>query len=294
VLISIRHVTRYDYAAEATYAIQSLRLTPLSFASQKVLSWTLTVSGTDKLTPLKDGAGNLCHLATVTKRHAALVIEASGQVETVDRSGMVQGIADPVPLGVYMRETPLTAPDKTIRELAAEVASLQSLERLHKLSQAVFDRIAYTKGVSDAATTAAAALAAGKGVCQDHAHVFISAARVLGVPARYVTGYMVISDEETEIAHEAHHAWAEAHVAGLGWIGFDIANRICPTDRYVRLACGLDAGYAAPIRGSRRAVGVEKLTVEVNVVPAAKAQTQTQSQGKAGQNQSQSQSSAKS
>jgi transglutaminase-like putative cysteine protease len=211
-------------------------------------------------------------------------------VETKDRSGMVQGLADPVPLSVYMRETPLTAPDKAIRELAAEVEALQSLERMHALSKVVFDRVAYTKGASDATTTAAAAVAEGKGVCQDHAHVFISTARVLGVPARYVTGYLVVSGAEDEIAPEASHAWAEVHIAGLGWIGFDVSNRICPTDRYVRLACGLDAGSAAPIRGTRRGGGGEEhLTVEVTVVPVEAAQSQSQSQGKSGQSQSQGQ-----
>ena len=100
------------------------------------------------------------------------------------------------------------------------------------------DRIDYVTGITDAHTEAAEALADGKGVCQDHAHVFISAARTLGIPARYVTGYLVMDDRA---ASEAHHAWAEAWVDALGWVAFDVANRICPTERYVRLAAGLDA-----------------------------------------------------
>jgi transglutaminase-like putative cysteine protease len=117
-------------------------------------------------------------------------------------------------------------------------------------------------GVTDAHTGAAEALADGKGVCQDHAHIFISAVRTLGIPARYVTGYLVL---DAPSASEAHHAWAEAWVEGLGWVGFDVANRICPTERYVRLAAGLDAGYAAPIIGSRRGGSTEKLDVSVEV-----------------------------
>ena len=93
-------------------------------------------------------------------------------------------------------------------------------------------------------TSAAEALKAGRGVCQDHAHVFISAARLMGVPARYVNGYFVTGGES---ASEAQHAWAEACIDGLGWLGFDPANQVCPTERYVRLACGLDAASAAPI-----------------------------------------------
>jgi transglutaminase-like putative cysteine protease len=126
----------------------------------------------------------------------------------------------------------------------------------------VRDRVEYVAGVTDAHTGAAEALADGKGVCQDHAHIFISAVRTLGIPARYVTGYLVL---DAPSASEAHHAWAEAWVEGLGWVGFDVANRICPTERYVRLAAGLDAGYAAPIIGSRRGGSTEKLDVSVEV-----------------------------
>jgi transglutaminase-like putative cysteine protease len=123
-------------------------------------------------------------------------------------------------------------------------------------------RVDYVPGTTSTHTEAAAALADGRGVCQDHAHIFIAAARSLGVPARYVTGYLVI---EADNASQAHHAWAEAWVEALGWVGFDVANRICPTERYVRLAAGLDAGYAAPIVGSRRGGETEVLEVSVEV-----------------------------
>jgi transglutaminase-like putative cysteine protease len=125
------------------------------------------------------------------------------------------------------------------------------------------DRVEYRTGVTDTATTAAEALRPGNGVCQDHAHIFIAAARVAAVPARYVTGYL-LTDDGSPVA-EAHHAWAEAWVDGIGWIGFDVANRICPTDRYVRMVAALDAYGAAPIRGSRRGGGAEQLEVQVFV-----------------------------
>ena len=136
------------------------------------------------------------------------------------------------------------------------------LDRLHALAGIVRDRVDYEVGSTDAHTGAAEALADGKGVCQDHAHIFISAARTLGVPARYVTGYLVLGEQSRS---EAHHAWAEAWVEGLGWVAFDVANRICPTERYVRLAVGLDAGCAAPVVGSRRGGQHELLDVSVDV-----------------------------
>jgi transglutaminase-like putative cysteine protease len=183
-------------------------------------------------------------------------------VETEDRNGVVEGLRNATPPRVFLKETAQTRPDAAIRELAASVKAEDALARLHALVGAVRGRVEYVPGVTDAHTCAAEALADGKGVCQDHAHIFISAARVLGVPARYVTGYLVLEEAKPS---DAHHAWAEAWVEGLGWVGFDVANRICPTERYVRLAAGLDAGYAAPIIGSRRGGDDETLDVSVDV-----------------------------
>jgi transglutaminase-like putative cysteine protease len=120
-------------------------------------------------------------------------------------------------------------------------------------------------GATTVMTTAAEALAKGSGVCQDHAHVFIAVARLLGLPARYVSGYLWQGGSETA---SASHAWAEAHVPDFGWLGFDPANNICPTEKYVRVAIGLDYGEAAPVRGIRRGAADEVLTVAVDVQPA--------------------------
>jgi transglutaminase-like putative cysteine protease len=127
----------------------------------------------------------------------------------------------------------------------------------------VRDRLDYRPGATDATTTATAALAQGYGVCQDHSHVFIAAARFLGIPARYVSGYLWTGVDDRP--YDASHAWTEAHVPGLGWVGFDAANRICPTENYVRVAVGLDYDAAAPVRGLRRGPAEESLDVEVHV-----------------------------
>src|SRR5262249_40938703 len=153
---------------------------------------------------------------------------------------------------VFLRSTIQTAADEAIRALAVEAKGASSIDRLHNLMSLIHQRVAYRIGATAAHTSAAQAFGAAQGVCQDHAHIFIAAARSLGIPARYVTGYLV-TDENT--LAEAHHAWAEAHVENLGWLGFDVANQLCPTESYVRLAAGLDADHAAPVRGSRRGGG---------------------------------------
>jgi transglutaminase-like putative cysteine protease len=261
-LISIRHVTTYRYAETVNYTIQSLRLTPASFKGQRVIDWSVRTPGSRATLQFEDGFGNVVHLLTINAPHQQLVIEAGGVVETSDCNGVVDGLKHAIPPRVFLKETARTQPNGAIRELAQAAKGADMLGRLHALSGMVRDSVAYVPGMTDSRTGAAEALADGKGVCQDHAHIFIAAARTIGVPARYITGYLVVGEEGSA---DAHHAWAEAWVEGLGWVGFDVANRICPTERYVRLAAGLDAGYAAPITGSRKGGAEEKLDVAVEV-----------------------------
>jgi transglutaminase-like putative cysteine protease len=285
-LIHVRHVTRYVYAEPVSYSVQSLRLTPAPFQGQRIVQWKVDVPGCGQPLEFKDGFGNIVQLVAVSAVHRELVVEASGTVDTKDTNGVVLGLAKTIPPRVFLKETALTKPDAAIRDLAKAVEGKDRLATMHALSSAIRDRIEYVRGHTGAHTSAAEALADGKGVCQDHAHVFIAAARTLGVPARYVTGYLLqeadkpdtiegepADDAQTPPPPEAPHAWSEAWVESLGWVGFDVANRVCPTDRYVRLATGLDAGSAAPVVGSRRGGAGETLDVSV-VVQQQSAQQQ--------------------
>jgi transglutaminase-like putative cysteine protease len=261
-LLNIKHTTTYRYGNSARYAIQALRLTPPSFEGQKVVSWQIAAPGIERAARFTDGYGNIVHLTAQNSEHDNLTIEASGIIETEDKIGVARGLADATPLRVYLRETGRTKADAAIRDLAFKCRNFANLEQLHRLMRAVHDSITYEVGSTSPATTAAEALAAGKGVCQDYAHIFIACARLLGRPARYVNGYFLSGRPDPS---DAHHAWAEAWVDGLGWVGFDPANLICPTASYVRLATGLDSAAAAPVRGNRRGGLNETLDVLVEV-----------------------------
>lgn len=261
-LLNIKHTTTYRYGTPARYAIESLRLTPPTFDGQKVVSWQLSAPGIDRSARFRDGFGNVVHLTALDAEHDSITIEATGLVETADRIGVARGLPEIAPLRIFMRETPRTTPDAAIRKLAASCRNGCTLDRLHRLMHAVRAAVGYEVGTTHFHTTAAEALSDGTGVCQDYAHIFIAAARVLGIPARYVNGYFHAGTLDPS---EAHHAWAEAWVDGLGWVGFDPVNLICPTERYVRLATGLDAATAAPIRGNHRGGWNETLDVAVEV-----------------------------
>jgi transglutaminase-like putative cysteine protease len=274
-LISVRHTTTYRYATPARYSVHSLRLTPPDFTGQRVVRWEIKAPGFEQAVAFRDQHGNMAHLVTVNAAHEEATFEVSGEVETEDQTGMVGGLYDPAPVRVYLRETPRTAANEPIRDLARAAARRDRLDSMHTLMRLVREAIEYEVGATHAHTTAAEALADGRGVCQDHAHVFIAAARTAGVPARYVNGYFFTGGD---VLSEAHHAWAEIWIEGLGWVGFDPANRLCPTDRYVRLACGLDSVSAAPVRGTRSGGEREELDVRVEVAQQGVRQQQVQSQ----------------
>ena len=133
---------------------------------------------------------------------------------------------------------------------------------LHELSAHILSTVEYRTGATGVDTNAEQAITAGAGVCQDHAHIFVAAARSMGYPARYVSGYLMMDDR---VHQDASHAWAEVHVEALGWVGFDISNGISPDRRYVRVATGLDYRDAAPISGVRFGAGGEAMSIDIQV-----------------------------
>jgi transglutaminase-like putative cysteine protease len=263
-LIRVEHATAYSYSAPLLASTQYLRMTPLSGRTQAVESWKIVCPGA-VTTPWQDQYGNLCHTLTVAQPVEELEISVSGLVRTRDTNGVVGAAPTELPPGVYLRETPYTTVSPAISEFAEPFAARlkgDAIEALHEVMLAIADKVAYSPGETHVHTTGAEALEQGSGVCQDHAHIFCAVCRQLGVPARYVSGYLTHG-----VGHDAHaasHAWAEAFVDYLGWVGFDPTNRACATEAYIRTAIGLDYAEASPIRGVRSGGGVETMRVKVS------------------------------
>lgn len=261
--LTVEHVTHYRYDQPVRAVVQSHRLMPSRFDGQQVLKWDIAVSGGVKGGQFRDGAGDLITSWTVLGPVEAITVTVRGEVETQDLSGVLRGHREMVAPEVWLRETPATVADVGLSALAMRAQGEDGLALAHALAAGVADAIAYTPGVTDAHTTAAEAMMLGQGVCQDHAHALIAVARVRGLPARYVSGYLYATEDGT--LHEAAHAWAEVWIHGLGWVGFDPANRSCPDDRYIRLGAGFDSRDAAPIRGTARGLGAESMDVTLAI-----------------------------
>jgi transglutaminase-like putative cysteine protease len=234
-----------------------LRLTPRDSARQSVVSWQIEAPGTPTRTT--DGYGNVLHVLTLDKPVREIRIRVSGTVET--RPVYDEG-ADPVPLSplIFTRPTVLTRAEGELAAFAERFRrGAGSPSGLGELSAAILKKMPFTPGGTHAGNSAAEAFALGSGVCQDHTHVFVACCRCLGVPARYVSGYLY-----SEGAQVASHAWAEAWTVDR-WRSFDVANSRSAGEQHIKLAVGADYLDACPIRGTRIGGGGETMVAVASV-----------------------------
>jgi transglutaminase-like putative cysteine protease len=263
--LSIRHDTSYHYDDQVRGSIQYLRLTPHDSEHQQVLSWQLDLPR--PVAARRDPFGNILHVLTLDEPHESVVIGARGQVEINEQSEFEHDLQSALP---FLRFTHLTAADAALRNFASlQCARRRSRSALIDLMHALNAYISYQPGSTGVDTSAAQAFAGRRGVCQDHAHAFIACARSLGIPARYVSGYLFTEGRE----HLASHAWAEAWLEDA-WYSFDVTNGLTRPERHLKLAVGLDYLDACPVRGMRRGGGGERMMARVDVEPLIQVQTQ--------------------
>lgn len=229
--LRIRHDIVHRFESPAKSVLEILRLTPRSFEGQHVVGWRVNADADCQLKASEDAYGNCLHSFFAAGPLNALAVRVEGEIETFDMAGVVRGAPERFPPELFLRDTPDTMPDADVRDFARACASGQDddLGRAHALLDAM-----------------AAQAQDGEGPARQNAHRFIAAARFLGMPARFVSGYFLAESGVATL-----HAWAEAHLGPLGWIGFDPTTGICPQERHVRLACGLDYWGAAPLRNAQ-------------------------------------------
>ena len=257
-LLSIEHHTRYAYSEVVNYTIQQLRLTPQNGFGQHVKRWDIKVIGA--LNPTEDAYGNSTHALVIDTPHQEISIVAMGEIETgLEVISQHQNL----PLAIYLRDTPLTESSEAIRLFANQFKTNEDgqLAALETMMHTLLECVNYLKGATQVTTSAIEAFELGQGVCQDHAHIFISCCRSIGLPARYVSGYLFTVDGSLMQTH----AWADVYLSNIGWQSFDVSNGCRAGETHVRLATGLDYRSASPVSGMRSGGGVEGMATSVIV-----------------------------
>lgn len=262
--LTIEHHTAYRFSVPQARLVQMLRLTPQNTHDQTVASWCIDVDHDARMRHGCDGWGNKVTMLYIDGPVEGIEITVTGEVLTSHSDGVLHGSAEPLPPALFLRDTPATPRDTVIadwaRLLVGQAGRRAALERINT---ALHERFKVDRGRPEAGLSTTDAWMRETATPRDVAQIFAVAARSIGVPARYVSGYSLLAGDH----RPGPHGWAEAHVEGEGWIGFDPCTGTSPAEQHVRVATALDAAGCAAVAGSRLGEGREQLEVDVNVTP---------------------------
>ena len=268
----ISHVTRLEYDAEVTESVIDVRLGPLSDADQNWTRFDLRVRPTAGNRSYMDGLGNASRLITIARPHRSVEITARHEVHTVLSDPFAMPLDAPPSLAPTDR-IELLAPSALVK-ISDDVSSLAephrprapqgTLESVQALMDLVHSTLEYEPGATSVNTTLHEVLEQKRGVCQDFAHVLIGLCRAVDIPARYVSGYIIMTPDSDRRGGAASHAWVEAYTPTHGWRGFDPTNNVLASLYHVKMARGRDYSDVPPTRGTYRGLANESLSVQVD------------------------------
>ena len=281
---SIRHVTRFRYNAPVRESVMELRMQPRSEGPQTLRSFQISTNPRAQLYAYTDHLGNAVYHFNLLREHEELRIEAQAVVEI--------GAIHPLPeklddlewgrfnnFNMHDDHFDMLGPSKFAR-VSPELAAFQRIAELEKpvgdpltalraLMRGIYDSFEYQSGVTEVHSPIEHALGERRGVCQDFAHIMIAIARSWGIPARYVSGYLYHKGSRDRSRADATHAWVEAWLPSLGWVGFDPTNNIMPAERHIRAAVGRDYADVPPTRGTFKGGADSELSIAVSLEPTA-------------------------
>jgi len=278
-IYSVRHIPRFRYKPAVRESIMELRMQPRSEGNQRCLSFDLRVKPDALVMQYHDFLGNAVHHFDIAGKHSELNIRSQSVVEIrstpefqTKKCGSWEQLDAAVECGNYWemllpsdfaRPTPLL--EQLAREMEIERRGMP-LEALQEISHSIHDNFSYVPNATSVDSPIDHAISERKGVCQDFAHVMIALVRKLRVPCRYVSGYLFhTTEDQSRSAEGASHAWVEAFVPGLGWVGFDPTNDTICNERHIRVAVGRDYAEVPPTRGVYKGGGESELSVSVTV-----------------------------
>ncbi|GAB5519881.1 MAG: transglutaminase family protein [Rhodothermales bacterium] len=279
---AVHHVTHFRYEHPVSESIMEVRMRPRNDQRQRCYAFSLDVEPATNVFWFEDGDKNLVHHFNIPNRHDTLKLTAESVVEVKahplpDRLAhsawdALDALFDDGQFWSYTHPTALTQPSDLLSTFASELdwgRRADPLSLLKALTATIRNTFDYDGQATHVHSPIDDALANRKGVCQDFAHIFIALARQLSVPCRYVSGYLFHNPDSDQSADDATHAWAEAYLPELGWVGFDPTNNLVVDDRHIRVAVGRDYRDVPPTRGIFKGDTTSALEVGVRVVPSA-------------------------
>ena len=274
---TIRHVTRFRYSAPITQSVMEVRMQPRTEGSQRCLSFQLSVTPATKVLHYRDYLGNVIHNFDIPGEHRQLSIIAQSQVEVRPLADLPASLPasawDDISQNEYDMLVPshFTHPSPLLSELAEQLRVERRddpLSLLRELTASIYDAFAYVPESTAVDSPIDDALKARQGVCQDFTHIMLALLRPLGIPARYVSGYLYPRQGGSRSTPGASHAWVEAMLPGLGWVGFDPTNNLIADYCHIRVAIGRDYDDVPPTRGVFKGKAETELSVSVRVTLA--------------------------
>ncbi len=279
----VRHVTRFRYSAPVTESMMEVRMQPRGEGCQRCLSFELTTSPRTRIMSGHDYLGNVVHHFNIPHRHTQLTITAQslvaitpspplGNALDVSAWSELDALVADSDVGEMLVPSVFARPTERLRDLARELGLQRRddpLSLLREINSEVHNAFTYMPQSTRVDSPIDDALCMRQGVCQDFTHIMIALVRELGIPCRYVSGYLYRRvDEPGRLRVDASHAWVETLLPGLGWVGFDPTNNSVVGERHIRVAVGRDYADVPPTRGVFKGMAETELGVAVQVASA--------------------------
>lgn len=279
---SIRHVTRFRYTSPVRESVMELRMQPRSEGPQTLRSFQIATNPRAQLYAYTDHLGNAVYHFNLLREHEELRIEVQAVVEFANMQQLPERISeadwsrydqaqmsddhfDMLGASKFARTSPELRTFMKIADI--ERPAGDPLTALKRLNRTIYDSFEYESGVTQVHSPIELALKERRGVCQDFSHIMIAVARHWGIPARYVSGYMYHRGNRDRSEADATHAWVEAWLPDLGWVGFDPTNNVMAMERHVRAAVGRDYSDVPPTRGTFKGLADSELSIAVAIDP---------------------------
>ncbi|MBK1441157.1 transglutaminase family protein [Parapedobacter sp. ISTM3] len=275
-IFKIHHITKYEYDNPVMDSVNEIRIFPYACAEQELLQLELTITQTPDVYLFRDYWGNKCGQFSLVAPHRTLMIASKAIIRTtlsnqlqIEFHSDFNRLHTEVANNLHLIE--LTYPDQISNQWAIDQIVDQLMKGggsvatvVEKCCEYIYKRFKYVKGITTIETTVDEILEHESGVCQDFAHLMLQVLRTMGVPSRYVSGY-ICPNKNGMRGEGATHAWVEAYIPGYGWAGIDPTNNVWVTNTHVKLAIGRNFNDCSPVKGTFRGNTRQHLSVYVSV-----------------------------